>query len=161
MCWTFYFAEKVGSNEKKFNGKNQVKISSMNHSPSLPSLPSIEPLWDQAALPEGRQGLNKGMKWGHTCRAWSFSTLPSYLSIRSSFSFSRCSLLFRMLIHCAGSKVGRNGAKAAGWWQTAPFWSWETNRPGRFEPDHRYLETPGQRSVRIGSQGLVWLSLMF
>lgn len=47
--------------------------------------------------------------------------LPSYLSMRSSFSFRSCSLLFKMLIHCAGSNVGSEGAKAAGWWQVAPF----------------------------------------
>lgn len=47
--------------------------------------------------------------------------LSSYLSMRSSFSFRRCSLLFKMLIHCAGSNVGSGEAKAAGWWQMAPF----------------------------------------
>lgn len=107
------------------------------------------------------EGLIRRLPGSPNSKAWSCSsTSPSYLSMRSSFSFRRCSLLFKMLIHCAGSKVGSKGAKAAGWWQTAPFWSWKTNRPAGLEPDHRYLGTPQQYPVRIGSQGLVWLCLI-
>lgn len=70
-------------------------------------------------------------------RGWPCSTPLSYLSMRSSFSLRRCSLLFKMLIHWAGSKVGSKGAKVAGWWQRVPFWSWKDKQStGASTPEH-------------------------
>lgn len=51
VCGTLYFAEKVGVNEKKFNGKNQGKMSCNE------SLAHPQALQDRAALPRGKRSL--------------------------------------------------------------------------------------------------------
>lgn len=106
------------------------------------------------------RGLNRGgcTTLGEMSSVGPLWPLAPYLSIRSSFSFRRCSLLLKMLIHCAGSKWAMKEKKPAGWWQ-APFWSWNKQAQWDLMLTYRHLKAPTKRpavsavKIHFGSVG--------